>query len=89
MEDAWKWVGGILSLIIAKVFGIFGWIMHRQVKRIDTIEKQATVQEVEMRFFKQHMINQEKINDKLGETLDGVKIDTAETKLIVRELKTK
>lgn len=78
MDDtAWKWVGGIATVIFTKVLGIFAWIMHRQVKRIDEMEKKTTVHEVEMRFFKEHMEKQVQINEKLGQTLDGVKLDTA------------
>jgi len=58
--------------------------MHRQVKRIDTIEKQATVHEVEMRFLKDNAKKQTEINENLGKTMDGVKMDTAVIKQILQ-----
>lgn len=87
MDDTtFKWIGGIVAIVVAKVFGIFGWIMHRQVKRVDAIEKESIKQTEKNINYEKHMERQDDINDRLGETLAGLKTDSA---LICQHLKIK
>lgn len=78
MDDTtFKWISGIVANAVAVVFGIFGWIIHRQVKRIDSIEKQSIEQNQKIIYFERHMKNQDEMNSKLGETLSDLKTDSA------------